>query len=174
MEGLVSGIAYVLVFGSILFLAYVTTKYVGKKTNVIMKGKHIKVVETVSLGFDSKLYLVKVADEFMLISSSGKNVKMLKTVEINEQGVDVNIIKPNNVNFKDFFQKCLGNFKPKENGKKTKDINENIAKGNLENFKEKKIKRNLKKLKEFDLNLPARKMTENKDEYTNDDKAKLS
>ena len=54
-----------------------------------MKGKHITVIETVSLGFDNKLHLVKVADEFILISCSGKNVQMLKTIDINEEKEDI-------------------------------------------------------------------------------------
>lgn len=174
MENLVGGIGFVLVFGSILFLAYVTTKYVGKKTNSVMKGKYVKVIETVSLGFDNRLYLVKVADEFILISSSGKNVQMLKTIEMIEQKEDINITKPNTVNFKDFFQNCLDNFKIKGNSEKIEDVDENMLKGNFENFKGEKIKKNLERLKEFDFNLSARKVTENGGKYTNDKKAKLS
>ncbi|NLI58995.1 MAG: flagellar biosynthetic protein FliO [Clostridium sp.] len=174
MESLVSGIAFVLVFGSILFLAYVTTKYIGKRTGRVMKGKYVTVIETVSLGFDSKLYLVKVADEFILISSSGKNVQMLKTIEINEEKEDINENSSNIVNFKDFFQKCLNNFKMKDGNEYIKNLDKNVDKGNFENCKGEKLKRNLEKLKEFNLDFPVEKTTENGDGYTNENKAELS
>lgn len=174
MESLVSGIAFVLVFSSILFLAYVTTKYIGKKTNRIMKGKHVSVIETVSLGFDSKLHLVKVADEYILISCSGKNIQMLKTIEMEEKNEDIKINNSNIVNFKDFFQKCLNNFKFKDDKEYDENLDKNVAEGNFENLKGEKIKRNLKKLKEFNLDFPVEKKTEDGDGYTNDNKAELS
>ncbi|HQD28521.1 flagellar biosynthetic protein FliO [Acetivibrio saccincola] len=174
MESLVSGIAFVLVFGSVLFLAYIVTKYIGKKTSRIMKGKHITVIETVSLGFDNKLHLVKVADEFILISCSGKNVQMLKTIDINEEKEDIKKDNSNIVNFKDFFQKCLGSFKVKDGNEYNKNSHKNISKGNFENFNGEKIKRNLKKLKEFNLDLQSEKKTEDGDGYTNENKAELS
>jgi len=55
-----------------LFLAYVTTKFIGTRTNKIVKGKYIKIIETVNLGFDSRLHLVKAGEEFVLISTCGK------------------------------------------------------------------------------------------------------
>ncbi|MDQ2085882.1 flagellar biosynthetic protein FliO [Herbivorax sp. ANBcel31] len=174
MEGLVGGIAFVIVFSSILFLAYVTTKYIGKKTNRVMKGKYVTVIETVSLGFDNRLHLVKVADDFMLISSAGKNIQMLKTVELDEQKKEIDTNNPNTVNFKDFFNKYLKNFKSKNANETIENSDKNVNAGDDRNLKGEKIKKNLKRLKELGSDLQASKTTEDGDEYTNENKAELS
>jgi len=63
METFISAVMFTVVFGSVLFLAYVTTKFIGTRTNKIVKGKYIKIIETVNLGFDSRLHLVKAGEE---------------------------------------------------------------------------------------------------------------
>lgn len=75
---------FLLIFGSILFLAYITTKLVASKVNNTMKGKYISVVETINLGTDKKLYLVKVSNTFILLSSSGKKLEFLTVVPIED------------------------------------------------------------------------------------------
>jgi len=42
METFISAVMFTVVFGSVLFLAYVTTKFIGTRTNKIVKGKYIK------------------------------------------------------------------------------------------------------------------------------------
>lgn len=75
---------FLLIFGSILFLAYITTKLVASKVNNTMKGRYISIVEAINLGTDKKLYLVKVSNTFILLSSSGKKLEFLTVVPIED------------------------------------------------------------------------------------------
>lgn len=65
----------------ILFLAYVATRFVGQKYAKNLKGKNITVIESVSIGIDKVLYLVKIGNQFFVISSSGKNINFLSQVD---------------------------------------------------------------------------------------------
>lgn len=75
------GVFYMLFWVAIiLFLAFVTTRFVGQRYAKNLNGKNIKIIETVSIGLD-KLHLVKIGNQFFLISSSGKNINFLSQVD---------------------------------------------------------------------------------------------
>ncbi|HHV29879.1 flagellar biosynthetic protein FliO [Acetivibrio mesophilus] len=110
MQTFISAVMFFIVFGSVLFLAYVTTKFIGTRTNRIIKGKYVKIIETVNLGFDSKLHLVKAGDEFVLISTSGKNVQVLTKVELDAYSADETETGDNSFKFKEVFGKYIQGF----------------------------------------------------------------
>ncbi|NLV61899.1 MAG: FliO/MopB family protein [Clostridiaceae bacterium] len=70
----------VLIFGSILFLAYVAAKYVGKKAAGSMKSKHMQVIEQISLSLDKRLILVRVGTDYFLFLSGKREFKMVARV----------------------------------------------------------------------------------------------
>lgn len=107
-------IFFLVVFGCVLFLAFVTTKYIGAKTSKTMRGKYISIVDTVSLGIDKQLHLVKVADQFVLISSAGKNVDFLTTVKIEQDRSEEGAADNNSFEFRSLFDKYLNNSKFKK------------------------------------------------------------
>ncbi|WP_010249119.1 flagellar biosynthetic protein FliO [Acetivibrio cellulolyticus] len=138
---LISIFVFVIVFGSILFLAYVTTKFVGNKSGRAMKGKYVNIVETVSLGLDSKLHLVKIGEEFVLISASGKNVQLLTKVDMGGYTEEEISGSGNSFDFKEIFEKYIQNFKGKQSTKgdvKSEDSSSN---------EDKSFRHNLEKLK---------------------------
>lgn len=116
-EMLISFFVFVIVFGSILFLAYVTARFIGSKSGRSVKGKNINIIETVSLGIDSKLHLVKVGEEFVLISVSGKNVQLLTKVNLDGYTEDNLSQVGNSFDFKDIFEKYIQSFKGRQSGK---------------------------------------------------------
>ena len=65
-------------------LAYVTTKYIGGKSKKASRGNYIQVIETVSLGIDKQLILVKVGEQYVLLSSSGKNIQFMTNINLGE------------------------------------------------------------------------------------------
>lgn len=73
-----------MIFGAILFLAYLTTRFIGKKTGAAMKGKYIKVIEVVPLGIDKHLHLIKAGNDFVLVASAGRSIQYLTTVTLEE------------------------------------------------------------------------------------------
>lgn len=109
-----------LIFGSVLFLAYSGTKFFGIKAGKLMKGKNISIVETVGIGIDKQLHLVKVGEKFILLSTSGKNIQMLTEVKPEELG-EMNFQSSetvSGVDFKELFDKYVGLFQKKVNTKK--------------------------------------------------------
>ena len=59
------------------FLAFVMTKLVGNKTKSAMRSKYMRVIDTMSMGFDKTLYLVKVGEQYVLMSSSQKGFEFI-------------------------------------------------------------------------------------------------
>ncbi|MCX7747008.1 MAG: flagellar biosynthetic protein FliO [Clostridia bacterium] len=152
------------VFGSILFLVVVTTRYVGTKANKAMKGKFINIVETVSLGLDKHIYLVKVGEQFVLIASAGKNIEYLTTVKIDEYSTEELIQSNTAFDFKSFFDKYIQVYKNKKNEKKKSvDSQEEIGAA----LEGEVFKRNLDKLKRINKGFST-KAKEDGDENTNE------
>lgn len=145
---LISFFVFVIVFGSILFLAYVTTKFIGNKSGRIAKGKHINIVETVSLGLDLKLHLIKIGDEFFVISASGKNVQMLTKVNMNDYSEEEITSTQNSFDFKEIFEKYIQNLKGKQNGKG--DLNSDEGKNAV---KDNSFRSNLVRLRNITSNI---------------------
>lgn len=133
---------FLLVFGSLLFLAAITTRYVGGKAQKAMKGKYITIVETLSLGMDKKIHLLKVGEQYILVASSGKSVEYLNT--INLDGVELDKVDDNvNFEFKAVFEKYVQSFKNIKNSSSSKknslgpkaSTEEGIFKNNLDRLK---------------------------------------
>jgi flagellar protein FliO/FliZ len=138
-------IGFLMVFASVLFLIYVFTRFIGKKAKSTMKGKYINVVETVSLGFDKSLHLIKVADNFVLIATCGKSVEYLTSLDIKydeDESDDTSIL--GSFDFKSIFEKYKNSImnKNKKNDKTNLEFDEKIV-------KEEKFKNNLGKLKKI-------------------------
>ncbi|HOJ09612.1 MAG TPA: flagellar biosynthetic protein FliO [Clostridiales bacterium] len=91
MEKFIYVLGLMVVFASILFLAYISTKYIGSKAGQIGRGKYLRVIETICLGKDRYLHLIKAGEEFILVSSSVKGIEVLKsTDEINMDEISEN------------------------------------------------------------------------------------
>jgi flagellar protein FliO/FliZ len=81
-------IYFLLLFGAIVFLAYVSTKFIGTRASSAAMGKYLRVIDTISLGLDKQIYLVKVGEQLFLVSSSNKNVQFLSLVDHNKVKLD--------------------------------------------------------------------------------------
>jgi len=152
-------------FSSILFLAYVTSKFVAKKANKVLKGKYISIIETVSLGPDKRLYLVKAGKQFILIATSGKNISFLTNVDIEDYEETENSQVKYPFNFNGYFEKYLHSY----SGIKQND-DESLAEEALKDKKSKDIfRKNLEKLKSM-VNLAPQQNNKIGDENTDDEK----
>lgn len=89
-------------FCSLLFLTYVTTRYIGGKQNRAMKGKNISILETVSLGMDKRLHLIKAGNRYVLIASTSKTIEFLTVVDLDETVPEQETILKGNGGFFDF------------------------------------------------------------------------
>lgn len=121
-------IGYLLVFASVLFLIFVITKFIGNKTKLSMKGKNISVIESITLGIDKQIHLIKVVNEFILISSCGKSIEFITKIEIQDEN-ELEMIE-DEFNFKGIFENYLSNFNLKKKNTKYSNakFKENLGK----------------------------------------------
>lgn len=78
----VYGILYfVFMSAVILAAAYYVTKYIARKGFKASGNKNLKIIETVSLGIDKSLLLVKVGEQYLLLGSTQKSISMLTAIE---------------------------------------------------------------------------------------------
>lgn len=77
MNSFFAFLTYLLVVGSVLFLTYVVSKYLGNKSKKMNRGRNIKVIDSVSIGIDKWLILVQAGNRVLLLCSSGKNIQLL-------------------------------------------------------------------------------------------------
>ena len=54
------------------FLAFIMTKFIGNKSKSAMRSKYMRVVDTMAMGFDKTLYLVKIGEQYIVMCSSQK------------------------------------------------------------------------------------------------------
>jgi flagellar protein FliO/FliZ len=135
---------FLLVFGSLLFMAVITTRFIGIKAQKAMKGSHITIIETVSLGLDKKIHLVKAGEQYILIASSGKTMEFLTTVTLNEAEPGTDMAESPVQDFRMLFDKYIQGFKSLKNGKN--DVADNMTVGSEE---EGTFRSNLDRLKKI-------------------------
>lgn len=151
--------------GSILFLAYITARFIGGKSKKASRGNYIQVIETVSLGIDKQLLLVKIGEQFVLLASAGKNIQFMTNVNLNEYETQEITENTNGVfDFKGLFDKYVQGFMDKKNNKYVeKDLGEN----QFEPLKGDIIKSNLSRLRNI-TSLMNKKGIKDGDENTNE------
>ena len=86
---IVSLLTILIALGSVCFLAFITTKFIGKKSGGIMKSKHMKVIDSLSMGFDKTLYLIQVGKQYVLMCSSVKGFDFICNVDDSMVNLDV-------------------------------------------------------------------------------------
>lgn len=156
-------ILYLVGFCSLLFLTYVTTRYIGQKQNKAMKSRNINVIETVMLGADKRLHLVKAGKEYVLIASTSKSVEFLSKIDLdgNVEQETEHEEKGNPFDFKSLFEKYAGQYRnnrEKEKNKERVEIPQDMA-------DEHDFKSNLSRLKKI---VNKNQVEENGDDDTNE------
>lgn len=152
-EILIDLLFFIIVFGCVLFLAYIVTRMIGQKANHSMKGRHIQVIETVSLGMDKQIILIKAGNEYILLAASGKQIQYLTNVSLNEELInevgDKNTVVP--TSFKNVLDRYI-QFIPL--GKRSKDP-QNAELDNQEPNSD-RFEDNLQKLKDLTASLQTK------------------
>lgn len=137
---------YILIFGSILFLAYVAARFVGKKTLASMQSKHMQLVEQISLGLDKRLILVRVGTEYFLFLSGKKEFRQVAKVKLDkeaEQAINEGESKTGvGFDFHQIYSRYISGYNDKRQNQfksKTKDVEKKHDKREI-------IKENIQKL----------------------------
>lgn len=123
----ISLLTILIAVGSVMFLAYVMTKFIGKKSNGMMKSKYMKIIDSLSFGFDKTIYLIQVGEQYVLMHMSVKGMEFICNI-------DPELIRPTIANTlperEKSFAKYFDFFKTenKSTPKNENEVNENIKK----------------------------------------------
>jgi len=133
----IKGFVYLVGFGSLLFLTYITTRFLGTKMNKAGKGKHLSVVDTVTIGLNKQLHLVKAGKQFILMASSGKSLEFITEIKLYDLDVETDAPINDTSDFKTMFDKYFSNIKNKDihNEDTTVSVESTRFKGNLQKLK---------------------------------------
>ena len=102
------------------FLAFIMTKFIGNKSKSAMRSKYMRVVDTMAIGFDKTLYLVKVGEQYILMHSSAKGFEYICSLNNNLLNVDSEDYQMSQESSKGF-AKYLDFFKPSADIKESKE-----------------------------------------------------
>jgi len=76
------GILYfVFMSAVILGAAYFVTRFIARKGFTASGNKNLKVVESIPLGIDKTLLLVRVGEQYLLLGSTQKNISLLTAID---------------------------------------------------------------------------------------------
>jgi flagellar protein FliO/FliZ len=139
ISSILNTFAILFIFCAVLFLSYVASRFLGIKAGKMLKGKNINIVESIALGLDKQLHLVKVGEKFILIATSGKNIQMLTEITPQEMGeISIEkVVHNENFNFKELFEKSMDIFQKKISPLKLSKVNKSSKATNskLENIR---------------------------------------
>ncbi len=65
----------------VLGAAYLATRYIAKKGVSGKNGRNLKLVETLNLGMDKSVFLIKAGEQYFLMGNSNKTVTLLTEIE---------------------------------------------------------------------------------------------
>ncbi|WP_443659581.1 flagellar biosynthetic protein FliO [Clostridium algidicarnis] len=68
----------------ILFLVYVSLRFGGGKVQSIQNGKYIKVLEKVNVSKEGNIILVKIGEEYHIMTSTNKEIKEIAVLSKEE------------------------------------------------------------------------------------------
>lgn len=95
VNGFLKFVYFTVIFVLVLAAAYLFSKYISKKGFIKSNNKNIKLIESFSLGVDKNLYLIDVAGEVFLISSTQKGINLVS--EIKSENVILNKVEDINI-----------------------------------------------------------------------------
>lgn len=117
--------------GSVVFLSYVMTKFIGKKSTGLIKSKYMKVIDSLSMGFDKNIYLIQVGEQYVLMHSSVKGFEFICNIErdLIAPTISNTPVPEKNNNFSKYFDFF-------RTGNETAKSNENHVNENMQRLKD--------------------------------------
>lgn len=100
----------IVVFAGILYLAYISTKFIAKTRINASKGENIKVIESVFIGGQSSIQLIKVGSQFFLVSAGKDNVVFLTEVNPDDI-VEKEYAQDNTLSFDKYLKDYVSKFR---------------------------------------------------------------
>lgn len=74
-------------FVIVIFLAYFFSKYIAKKSNLLSKSKNIKVLEAISLGNNTRIFIIEIIDIVYIVFDNNSQPLLLE--KFSKEEVDI-------------------------------------------------------------------------------------
>ncbi|WP_250278431.1 flagellar biosynthetic protein FliO [[Clostridium] colinum] len=103
----------ILIFIFVIFLAYYSTKFIANAKIKNMTKNNMKIIETISIGFNY-VHIIQVNKQYFLISSSKEGIRIL--TEIDGKDLIINENNSQSLPFEKYLKQYFNN--TKEKGKK--------------------------------------------------------
>lgn len=126
---MVEYISVILAIIVVLSLLLLTTKYLTYKSKKMLKGNHMQIVETLSLGVNNRIHLIKIDNEFFVISATNKSIEFLSKVNISDyEEEEVKNPISEVIDFKAVLKKYINGINFSNQTKKNAESQDNIFK----------------------------------------------
>lgn len=117
LTGIFNIISLLLIFALVVFLAFITARFVGKyQTNVLNNKSNIRVVESFRLGNNKFIAIIKIAETYYAIGVGKDEITMIDKINPDDLKVFDLVFDKKKINFKDILSQI--------NDKESKDKNE--------------------------------------------------
>lgn len=73
-------VIYIIIFIAVIIFAIRGTRYVAKKSQSLMKSKYIHIIDSVSVGQNTKLVIAKISNNIYIISISNNQVILIDKI----------------------------------------------------------------------------------------------
>ena len=125
-----------LVFICILFLAYVVTRFVARRSVGRIKSRHIEIIDTLAVGADAQLMVIKAGGEYFLASKSQKLLTIFSKLELTPEDVREAAVQTGGFagGFRSILESKLGFAQPRQQPRPGADFRGNI--GRIKGFSE--------------------------------------
>jgi|GEM_PF-4386817 len=84
MEEIYSIIMLLFAIGLVVMMAFVTTYFVGRKSNSFLRNPSIQVLERASIGFQISIYVVQINGKVYVLLIQNKNTQVLDVIDAKE------------------------------------------------------------------------------------------
>ncbi len=122
---------FLMVFGAVAFLAYLTSRFYGKKARSFMieGSRFIKVIDTISFGSNKMLVALKFLDEIILIGVGEKDIRLIHKIKDLEGDFDIEeeVIEKKPIDFKDYFNSLKKIFGKKSEHRNDTQLNSQVV-----------------------------------------------
>lgn len=102
----------IFIFIGLLFLTYYSTKWIVKVKSGASKSKNMKIIEGINIGVRSSLLIVKVGEQYFLLSVLKDSIAFLSEIKP-ENIFEIEEESSNSLNFDKYLKDCVEKLKNK-------------------------------------------------------------
>ena len=114
MESFLQLMVTLLLFAFVLFITYLTTRWIGNYQKGHMNSKNLRMIETIPAGQNKNICLMKAGTEYLVVAIGKDEIHLLATLK-EDQLTDLSFMNeiPNTLVTGESFQEIFGQLKDK-------------------------------------------------------------